>query len=71
MFNRFNNRSCRSVLAAAALLLAATNGAAGQWSAPDKVMASDAGGLDEFGVAVGVAGDAAIIGSHNDDDDEF
>jgi hypothetical protein len=31
-------------------------------------MATDAGGLDEFGVAVGVFGDAAVIGAHNDDD---
>ncbi len=38
------------------------------WAQEAKLTASDAGAFDQFGVAVGISGDAAIVGSLLDDD---
>ncbi|NOT02699.1 MAG: hypothetical protein HOP29_19005, partial [Phycisphaerales bacterium] len=42
---------------------------AGAWAEEQKLTAFDAAGLDQFGRAVGVAGDLAVAGAFRDDDD--
>jgi len=41
----------------------------GVWTETDKIVASDRGVEDQFGVAVGISGDMVMVGSYNDDED--
>ena len=41
----------------------------GSWSQQEKLTAADGASSDEFGFAVAVSGDTAVIGAPNDDDD--
>ena len=46
-------------------------GGANRWGQVVKLTASDAGAFDEFGTAVAIDGDAAVVGSPFDDDGEI
>jgi len=41
------------------------------WTEQQKLTASDAAGMDEFGLSVSVSGDSILVGAYADDDDGF
>lgn len=44
---------------------------AGVWNEVEKIVASDRGEDDQFGIAVAISGDTIVVGAYREDEDEF